>query len=819
MPRAGSSHSRAERCAGERRLRSGPARPATPAGGSGRRRRHRGRGGDRRRGDQAVGSGTLTARVAGAGRRGGRPKPDRDPGPDSRSNGRHPGAVGESPGWPDVASAITTHDAWGVRAITVDQRLYRLAAGSPYHELWSPATPSAGEDTATVGRSADPVSMLGFTSPRAEKPRDVRIWRVHLQDSLEWIDAAPIASQPAEASLLFVRPRTDRAALAPWDPGRYRVDLVVADGIHRLSVLVPDTHGVVPPLDTWTPARPTSTLLSWGEVASAITSHDSWGVRVVTVDQRGFNPATGPSSFHELWSAATPIDGVQTAIVGTYVDPLSLLGITVPQATGARAVRIWRVHRDDQLEWVDAVPLAAQPSDAATLFIRPGRGRRGADAVAARPVSRRRPRLGRHPPPGGPRAGPVRGRPAAGHPGAGTPTIAARASDPSGVRIGLFATVDGVGVSLPARETRPLDDDAAWRDLSDGANRRRGDGVPAARQRVGSHADIARGRLLGDDPTARAGGPVRRPGGHRRDLRKPGSDAVRAVHPGRRDDMGAGCLCHLRRLVRRGRALTKAPGTSSSGRAPDRSRPRLSCGHAAPALAQGPARGAALPSRRRRDAGDHVGHRPLAGDQAPDQGLLGVPRHDHGLAAAEPLVRRLPPAVPLDRAHPELAARGRAVRLRGRRRRLPQEQRHDDGAPLQPDEAEPRWRAGPRPHHRGRRAGHGQGEPRVPGQAGPHLLPRPRLPVRAQRDHRREGDRLARSRRRRGRHRRPRIGDLPGGRLPPALPPGAPVRARPDRPHRRVRPGRGGRPGRRAARAGPASAMASRRPTTRGRWR
>ena len=83
---------------------------------------------------------------------------------------------------------------------------------------------------------------------------------------------------------------------------------------------------------------------------------------MVTVDQRGFNPATGPSSFHELWSAATPIDGVETAIVGTYVDPLSLLGITVPQATGARAVRIWRVHRDDQLEWVDAVPLAARPA-------------------------------------------------------------------------------------------------------------------------------------------------------------------------------------------------------------------------------------------------------------------------------------------------------------------------------------------------------------------------------------------------------------------------------------------------------------------------
>ena len=90
------------------------------------------------------------------------------------------------------------------------------------------------------------------------------------------------------------------------------------------------------------------------------------------------------------------------------------------------------------------------------------------------------------------------------------------------------------------------------------------------------------------------------------------------------------------------------------------------------------------------------------GIKLPDQGLLGVPRHDHGLAAAEPLVRRLPAALPLDRAHPELAARGRAQRLRGRRRRVSQEQRHDDGAALQPDEAKPRRRAGPRPHHRGR---------------------------------------------------------------------------------------------------------------------
>ena len=361
------------------------------------------------------------------------------------------------------------------------------------------------------------------------------------------------SNQPAEASLLFVRPGTDRGALAPWDPGRYRVDLVVADGIHRMSVLVPDTHGVVPPLETWTPARPTSTLLSWGEVASAISSHDSWGVRVVTVDQRGFNPATGPSSFHELWSAATPIDGVETAIVGTYVDPLSLLGITVPQATGARAVRIWRVHRDDQLEWVDAVPLAAQPSDAATLFIRPG-----VDGAALTPWQPGRYRVD------------VLGSDGIHHlavlvpdpfgvvPPLDTwaqeaPTIAARDSDPSGVRIGLFATVDGVGVSLPARETRPLDDDAAWRDLSEGANdvvataylpRASGLGVMLTSHAAVSSATIQRlaPEVPFDAPEATGG-----------ISESHGRTPYVLFTPVGRDDLGAGCLCHLRRVVRRGR--------------------------------------------------------------------------------------------------------------------------------------------------------------------------------------------------------------------------------------------------------------------------
>ena len=71
-----------------------------------------------------------------------------------------------------------------------------------------------------------------------------------------------------------------------------------------------------------------------------------------------------------------------------------------------------------------------------------------------------------------------------------------------------------------------------------------------------------------------------------------------------------------------------------------------------------------------------------------------------------------------------------------------------------------------------------------PVKPGPHLLPRPRLLVRAQRDHRGEGDHLAGPGRRRHRYRRAGGGDVPRRRLSTAVPPRPPVRPRADGPHR-----------------------------------
>ncbi len=171
---------------------------------------------------------------------------------------------------------------------------------------------------------------------------------------------------------------------------------------------------------------------------------------------------------------------------------------------------------------------------------------------------------------------------------------------------------------------------------------------------------------------------------------------------------------------------------------------RLASGHAFRTLPKDPPRRAALPSRRSGEPSHHVGHRPRPGHPPAEQGLLGVPGHDHRVQAAWSVVRRLPPALPLDRTHPVLAAGRGALDLRGHRRRLPQEPRDHHGTPLQPHEAKPGRGAGPRPHHQRGHPRHGSGHARVPRQAGPDPVSRPGLSTASQRDHRGEGHRLSR---------------------------------------------------------------------------
>ena len=170
----------------------------------------------------------------------------------ARADARSP-----SPTWADLAPALSDHPAWGVAAVVLGSPT-DVEAPSPnaYVELWSRSVlDDAGVENAYVARDQESIVALGVTVPRGEVPQDVRIWRVHDDGGLEWIDADPVVGRGVDGTVLLVQPGDDGAAFASWAGGHYRIDVLVAGGIHRIALQIPGRFGNVPPPDSW-PAAP-----------------------------------------------------------------------------------------------------------------------------------------------------------------------------------------------------------------------------------------------------------------------------------------------------------------------------------------------------------------------------------------------------------------------------------------------------------------------------------------------------------------------------------------------------------------------------------
>ena len=58
-----------------------------------------------------------------------------------------------------------------------------------------------------------------------------------------------------DGTVLMIQPGSGGAASTSWAGGRYRIDVLVAGGIHRIALQIPGRFGNVPPPDPW-PAVP-----------------------------------------------------------------------------------------------------------------------------------------------------------------------------------------------------------------------------------------------------------------------------------------------------------------------------------------------------------------------------------------------------------------------------------------------------------------------------------------------------------------------------------------------------------------------------------
>lgn len=213
----------------------------------------------------------------------------------------------------------------------------------------------------------------------------------------------------------------------------------------------------------------------WIAVTNAVTEHDAWGVTAVLAHGPGAAEATSTTSplYTESWKPTSKdAGGADTSVVTREGADMVAFGITVPRAVQLQAVRFWRLHQSNEFEWINAARIDDQAKTREALLVRMPL----LDRVASVPWEAGQYRVDVLTDGGIHRISVVIEKQFGDlstpddWPTSVPDTVAATASDPSSVRVGLFATVDGSAVSIPARDSKPLGDVGAWRDLAVGGD-------------------------------------------------------------------------------------------------------------------------------------------------------------------------------------------------------------------------------------------------------------------------------------------------------------------------------------------------------------
>ena len=273
------------------------------------------------------------------------------------------------------------------------------------------------------------------------------------------------------------------AEVKPWVPSE-RSD---APGPSAAIAIAPQPASLAPsaspgrtqdPQPTPRPSPPPS----WTDIAPVVDVHRHWGVEAVLLLPATIASQGRPSPYISYWSAAAPgPDGPQSAYIARDDQSIVALGVTFPPDDVPVDARIWLVHAGDELEWMDARMIAGGTPEGAMLFERPEPpgaapnswpgGHYRIDVLVAGRVRRIAVQI-----PG--RLGSVSEPDVWPRTSAGL--VVPTASDPSAVRVGLFATVNGTGVPLAATPGPLLHEAAAWLRVAGQAGRTSGPTVARA---------------------------------------------------------------------------------------------------------------------------------------------------------------------------------------------------------------------------------------------------------------------------------------------------------------------------------------------------
>ena len=249
--------------------------------------------------------------------------------------------------WDEVEPVIQARHAWGVRAIVLARRQNLGSGPDPrFKELWSRTSPdSSTVEIARLARNGEQIVGLGITFPPDIEPLDMRIWRLHANEQVEWVDARPLAPADRDGSFTFVRSDPTRGALA-WAAGNYRIDLLAADQLYSIAVEIPDRPGTVSAPDDWPPATEANLI---GPGLS-----DPSGVRsgpFATVDGRGVSVGTRPAtlmSSEEAWRSVIAGSGGldEPSVATAYLPRATGLGVMLTNHAVVRQAILRRITPD-----------------------------------------------------------------------------------------------------------------------------------------------------------------------------------------------------------------------------------------------------------------------------------------------------------------------------------------------------------------------------------------------------------------------------------------------------------------------------------------
>lgn len=153
-----------------------------------------------------------------------------------------------------LIAAVEPHERWGLRAIVLERGAFaeRWVAAEPLADgIDADRERLAGDravrlPTVTLPTRSQPVVALGLTGPDAEVPLDVRVWRLVQGRVPERIVPRAVPVEPGRSVWLPRGP--DGLSQPSWEPGTYRIDLLMGAHIHRLAVRVPgDAPDAAPP--------------------------------------------------------------------------------------------------------------------------------------------------------------------------------------------------------------------------------------------------------------------------------------------------------------------------------------------------------------------------------------------------------------------------------------------------------------------------------------------------------------------------------------------------------------------------------------------